>query len=672
MLFKLSIKNQKKSIKDYSLYFFTLILGIAIFYIFNAVEAQTSMMELSQTKSQIIGVMNSALEAMSVLVSFILGFLIAYASQFLIKKRKKEFGLYLLLGMKKINVCMIIFFETVIIGFISLLIGLILGISLSQFMSLFVASLFEANMQKFVFVVSSKAIIKTILYFILIFIFVTVMDLIIVSKAKLIDLLTAHYKKEKNMIKNPYLSFILFIAACLMLAYAYYNVTVKYNTLTSQNDVQIQIILGIIGTFLIFYSISGFVLAIIKKIPNIYHRHLNSFVVSEIGNKINSTVISGSIICLLLFMTICLLSSSFSLKRFKENSLKDTAPISASFSKKMDDSYSIKEIFNKQKIDTSIYKNSYNFYTYTSLETTIGSVLGNYGIEMINTDPTAKEYLDTKLPIINESTYNKVAKLYNNKTINLNKDEYQIIGNNKNQMHMFNDALKQGNQTIAFMNQTLHAKYNHTIDGFLMMNNNACFGEDCFGFIIIPDEFDLNNLSYSSNYLLVPKMSDENNKYISSSKFDQTINPETKEWQSVLVSSQTDLYDESIGSSGVIIFVSLYLGFIFMISGAALLALKEMSDAIDNKNKYEILRKIGTSNENINNALFKQMLVFFGFPLLLAIIHSIFGIQVCNIMLEIYNSDALLQSILITAGMIIVIYGGYFLVSYLNCKRVIK
>lgn len=672
MLFKLSIKNQKKSIKDYSIYFFTLILGIAIFYIFNAVEAQTSMMELSQTKSQIIGVMNSALEAMSVLVSFILGFLIAYASQFLIKKRKKEFGLYLLLGMKKINVCMIIFFETVIIGFISLLIGLILGISLSQFMSLFVASLFEANMQKFVFVISSKAIIKTILYFILIFIFVTVMDLIIVSKAKLIDLLTAHYKKEKNMIKNPYLSFVLFIAACLMLAYAYYNVTVKYNTLTSQNDVQIQIILGIIGTFLIFYSISGFVLAIIKKIPNIYHRHLNSFVVSEIGNKINSTVISGSIICLLLFMTICLLSSSFSLKRFKENSLKDTAPISASFSKKMDDSYSIKEIFSKQKIDPSIYKNSYNFYTYTSLETTIGSVLGNYGIEMLNTDPTAKEYLDTKLPIINESTYNKVAKLYNNKTINLNKDEYQIIGNNKNQMHMFNDALKQGNQTIAFMNQTLHAKYNHTIDGFLMMNNNACFGEDCFGFIIIPDEFDLNNLSYSSNYLLVPKMSDENNKYISSSKFDQTINPETKEWQSVLVSSQTDLYDESIGSSGVIIFVSLYLGFIFMISGAALLALKEMSDAIDNKNKYEILRKIGTSNENINNALFKQMLVFFGFPLLLAIIHSIFGIQVCNIMLEIYNSDALLQSILITAGMIIVIYGGYFLVSYLSCKRVIK
>ena len=668
MLFKLSLKNIRKSFKDYAIYFFTLILGVAIFYVFNAIESQTVLLNVTKNTLDIIDLMVDMLSGVSVFVSFILGFLIAYASQFLIKKRKKEFGLYLLLGMKKINVCMIIFFETVIIGFISLVIGLILGISLSQFMSLFVASLFEANMQKFVFVVSSKAIIKTILYFILIFIFVTIMDLIIVSKAKLIDLLTAHYKKEKNMIKNPYLSFILFIIACLMLAYAYYNVTVRYEMLTSQSDILIQIVLGIIGTFLIFYSISGFVLAIIKKIPNIYHRQLNSFVVSEIGNKINSTVISGSIICLLLFMTICLLSSSFSLKNFKEDSLKDTAPISASFSKKMDDPYSIKEIFNKQGIDDSIYKNSYDFYTYTSLETTIGSILGNYSVEMLNLDPTMEEYFATKLPILNESTYNKAAKLYNNKTINLNRDEYQLVGNSE----IFNDALKQGNQTITFMNQTLHAKYNHTIDGFLMMNNNACFGEDCFGFIIVPDEFDLSNLNYSTNYLLVPKMSDENNKYISSSKFDQTINPESNKWQHVLISSQTDLYDESIGSSGVIIFVSLYLGFIFMISGAALLALKEMSDAIDNKGKYEILRKIGTSNQKINNALFKQILVFFGFPLLLAIVHSIFGIQVCNIMLEIYNSDALLQSIIITAGMIIVIYGGYFLVSYLSCKRVIK
>ena len=545
------------------------------------------------------------------------------------------------------------------------MIGLIMGIGLSQVMSIIVANLFEANMNEFVFIFSKSACIKTIIYFGIMYISVILLNTFKINKCKLIDLLYADKKSVKTKIKNPIICVLVFIFSICLLAYAYYNVTVRYEMLTSQSDILIQIVLGIIGTFLIFYSISGFVLAIIKKIPNIYHRQLNSFVVSEIGNKINSTVISGSIICLLLFMTICLLSSSFSLKNFKEDSLKDTAPISASFSKKMDDPYSIKEIFNKQGIDASIYKNSYDFYTYTSLETTIGSILGNYSVEMLNLDPTMEEYFATKLPILNESTYNKAAKLYNNKTINLNKDEYQLVGNSE----ILNDALKQSNQTITFMNQTLHAKYNHTIDGFLMMNNNACFGEDCFGFIIVPDEFDLSNLNYSTNYLLVPKMSDENNKYISSSKFDQTINPENNKWQHVLISSQPDLYDESIGSSGVIIFVSLYLGFIFMISGAALLALKEMSDAIDNKGKYEILRKIGTSNQKINNALFKQMLVFFGFPLLLAIVHSIFGIQVCNIMLEIYNSDALLQSIIITAGMIIVIYGGYFLLSYLSCKR---
>ena len=665
MLFKLSIKNIKKSFKDYAIYFLTLVLGVAIFYVFNALDSQEAMLQLTETEKEIISLMNEFLSGVSILVAVILGFLIIYASRFLVKRRKKEFGIYLTLGMGKRQVSKILLMETLIIGFISLAVGLGLGIIASQFMSIVVAKLFEADMSRFEFVFSQTAMLKTVMYYAIIYLIVMVFNVFAVTKYKLIDLLNAAKKGEKIKTRNLTISLILFIISVGILGFAYYLATQRLDSLDLFG---LSILLGIIGTFLLFFSMSGFILKLVQSNKRLYLKGLNIFTLRQINSKVNTTVFSMSIICLLLFMTICLLSSSFSLKNFKEDSLKDTAPISASFSKKMDDPYSIKEIFNKQGIDDSIYKNSYDFYTYTSLETTIGSILGNYSVEMLNLDPTMEEYFATKLPILNESTYNKAAKLYNNKTINLNRDEYQLVGNSE----IFNDALKQGNQTITFMNQTLHAKYNHTIDGFLMMNNNACFGEDCFGFIIVPDEFDLSNLNYSTNYLLVPKMSDENNKYISSSKFDQTINPESNKWQHVLISSQTDLYDESIGSSGVIIFVSLYLGFIFMISGAALLALKEMSDAIDNKGKYEILRKIGTSNQKINNALFKQMLVFFGFPLLLAIVHSIFGIQVCNIMLEIYNSDALLQSIIITAGMIIVIYGGYFLVSYLSCKRVIK
>lgn len=90
MLFNLSRKNFKKSIRDYSVYFFTLILGVAVFYIFNAIETQTAMMEVTKAKAEIIDMMNSALEAVSIFVSFILGYLIVYASRFMVKKEKKR------------------------------------------------------------------------------------------------------------------------------------------------------------------------------------------------------------------------------------------------------------------------------------------------------------------------------------------------------------------------------------------------------------------------------------------------------------------------------------------------------------------------------------------------------------------------------------------------------
>ena len=130
MLFNLSRKNFKKSIRDYSVYFFTLILGVAVFYIFNAIETQTAMMEVTKAKVEIIDMMNSALEAVSIFVSFILGYLIVYASRFMLKKRKKEFAVYLTLGMKKTQISGMLWIETVFMGIISLGVGLLVGIGL--------------------------------------------------------------------------------------------------------------------------------------------------------------------------------------------------------------------------------------------------------------------------------------------------------------------------------------------------------------------------------------------------------------------------------------------------------------------------------------------------------------------------------------------------------------
>lgn len=188
--------------QNYLIYFATLILGVAIFYVFNALGSQTVMLKVSSNTEEIIGLMNEAMSVVSVFVSVVLGFLVVYASTFLMKRRKKEFGIYLTLGMGKTQVAKILVIETLLIGVISLVIGLLLGIGISQGMSVVTANLFEADMTNFRFMVSTSAIIKTIIYFAIMYVIVMALDVIIVSRAKLINLLYAGAKAQKTMQKT--------------------------------------------------------------------------------------------------------------------------------------------------------------------------------------------------------------------------------------------------------------------------------------------------------------------------------------------------------------------------------------------------------------------------------------------------------------------------------------
>jgi len=203
MLFNLSLKNIRKSFKDYAIYFFTLILGVAIFYIFNSLESQTVMLKLNSSTKDIIKLMNNVLSGVSVFVSFILGFLIVYANQFLMKRRKKEFGIYMILGMSKKQISKILLVETITIGLISLVIGLVLGVALSQVMSIVVANMFEADMTKFTFVFSLSAWIKTMIYFGIMYLLVMVFNTIQVNRQQLIKLLTANRQNEEPMETMP-------------------------------------------------------------------------------------------------------------------------------------------------------------------------------------------------------------------------------------------------------------------------------------------------------------------------------------------------------------------------------------------------------------------------------------------------------------------------------------
>ena len=687
MLCKLSIKNIKKSMKDYAIYFFTLILGVAIFYVFNALGSQTVMLDVSSSAEELIELMMTMLSGVSVFVSFILGFLIIYASRFLIKRRNKEFGIYLTLGMSKRKISMILFFETLFIGIISLAVGLGIGIILSQLMSLVVANMFEANLTKFAFVFSKASCIKTIIYFGIMYLLVMIFNTYSVSKCKLIDLLNGAKKSEKIKLKNPILCIIIFIISCLVLCKAYHMVTVEFRTLQDVKDILKPIVMGAVSTFFIFWSLSGLILRIAMSIKKFYYKGLNSFTLRQFSSKINTTVFSTTIICLMLFITICLLSACLTMKNSMNANIRELAPADFEFTINMNmdkyyDSfrnygyndnqiknshYTALEMFDVFNYDITKYIKEYiEINTYATPDLTMNQTLGSKLVEVRTSFPFLQ--YDTKESIMKISDYNKVARFYGNEEYSLKDDEYMIVADFKSMVEIRNIALKNGEQ-INLFGHTLKPKYDSCRDGFLEMSSNHINT----GIILVSDNvIDENYLI--KNHLIGNYIATDKEEII---KIEDNINklaknPKANDYLLPIGSTKLSIKEATTGLSAMVTFIGLYLGVIFLISSAAILGLKELSESSDNKQRFRMLRKIGTDEKMINKALFRQIAVFFMLPLILALIHSVFGIMFAMKILEVFGNEQLLPSIIMTAIFIVVIYGGYFLITYYCSKNIIK
>lgn len=664
MLFSLSVKNFKKSIRDYSIYFFTMILGIAVFYIFNAIETQTAMMEVTKIKAAIIDMMNGVMDGVSIFVSFILGYLIVYASRFMLKKRKMEFGVYMTLGMSRVKIAGILWMETIWMGVISLVAGLLTGMGISQFMSLMVSHLFQADVSRFVFVISWKAVVKSILYFLIIYTVVMILNTIAISRTKLIDFMTAGRKKEKNLLKNPVVSVVIFLLAWGILGYAYYNVTAGAENLESEFQVLAQVLLGIVGTILVFWSFAGFFMWILGKMPRIYYKKINSFVFGELSNKLNSTVISCSVICLLMFMTICILFSAFARKDFKEAEAKKLAPVDISMVKDLGDGKTIEEIMEEKDISGKDFQDTLNLTTYELPEVTKGNIVG----DAVDRERFGEAYLNQQIELLSVSTYNQAAEKYHLPTYELEENQYLVIADMEGAVGIFNMGLKE-NPELTIKGKTYYPKEKTCQDGFLMMN----YDPQNMGFILVPDSVKFTEAEQKKNYLIADYAKDTKAfREEMDEKFFERLNGEKSDEFSVYFTTQSSVYDDSIGSSAMYIFLGLYLGICFLISGSAVLSLKMLSDAADSKEKYRILQKLGCDQKQICRGLRKQNGMVFLLPVILAAVHSVFGIQVCMEMLSIYETKGTAPALVLTMILIGMIYGGYYLVSQFGCEKIVR
>lgn len=661
MLYKLSVSNIKKSFKDYAIYFITLIMGVCIFYVFNSMDSQTVMLELSSSQEEIIELLVSSLSYVSVFVSVILGFLIIYASRFLIKKRNKEFGIYMTLGMSKRKISLLLLIETFLIGLISLGIGLLLGIALSQITSIFVANMFEVNMTKFSFNFSKSAMIKTIIYYGIIYLVVMIFNTIIINKNKLINLLQASKKQEKIKLKNPYVCIVLFILSIGMLGSAYYMVTDGLFKLLDygMNILLFSISLGVVGTILFFYSISGMLLKILSKWHNIYYKKLNTFVFKQISSKINSMVISISVICIMLFITLCLLSSAFTIKNYFNNSINKYAPVDFQgvISTNADKEEVINSI-NSEKLIKDNVKDMVIINEYYDNNLLYKESLGNYYPIIKDKYPYLR--YDFLVEIVGESDYNKLAKLYNLDKVSLKDDEYIIVSNYDKELY---DEVLDRDSIINIFGYDLKPASKRCIEGFVRISGNP----SNLGFFVVPDK--VINKEDASITMLVGnyRTKDEDIVKLIEDKFSEYNRSNT-----ITIDTKNDIKESSTGLSAIVTFIGLYLGIIFLISSSAILALKELSDSLDDKNKYQVLRQIGADEGDINKSLFKQMLIFFVMPLSLAIVHTIFGLRFCTYVLGSLGIDSILKGSVTTFIFLIIIYSIYFIFTYICSKNIIK
>ncbi|WP_415334920.1 ABC transporter permease [Clostridium perfringens] len=653
MYFKLAFKNIKKSYKNYVIYFLTLIFGICIFYTFNSIESQSVMMELNEQKQSAFMMAEQLMGYFSVFIAFVLGFLIVYANNYLIKRRKKEFGIYMTLGMENGSLSKMIFLETLFIGAISLCIGVVLGIMLSQALSVLTAYMFQVDLTKFQFVFSPLGFKRTVLCFSIIYLVVLIFNFISVRKIKLIDLLTASKRNEKPTIKNLWISVILFLVSVGILVIAYYKVIHDGIAFASFNALGLPILLGCIGTFIFFYSLTGFFLKVIQGNKKFYLRDLNMFVMKQISSKINTTFVSLSFICLMLFLAICTFSGGLGINRAINADLKDLTKFDVTFWSNSGEN--IEKLLKEKNIDISnIAKEDSNMIMYGS-GVKYSNFLSKEGMTaMKNYFPVAN---DNDILVIGEKGYNNTLKLLGKEPVNLKENQYLAVGNIDEMKKWVNESLENGKK-INISGKTLepeNKKYeNINLYNFTMKGDILIF--------VVKDSL-LEGLKPVSSRFNMMLKDNSNTKEELENVRDQLVESQ------VYSITKKEIYDNAAGLGATMAYLGIYLGLIFIITSSVVLAIQQLTESTDNVERYRLLKEIGVDQKMINKAIFTQVGVYFMLPLSLAIVHSIVGLKISSTIVGVFGNASIMPNIIITAIIFVIIYGGYFLATYLGAKK---
>ena len=665
MLFKLAIKNVKKSYKDFSIYFLTLFFSVALFYTFNSFGSQQMILEMSESQRVMMQTMTIVMQILSIAIAVVCGFLVLYANSFLIKRRKKELGLYMLLGMKEGDVSKILVMETVLIGSLSLIVGLGIGYALSQGIVLFTASILAIPINyKFMF--SMHATSFTVISFLIIFFIVMLFNTGKLRKYKLIELLKAGRKNQEQKLRNPVISIVLFLVSIGMLGATYWLGVVMGIMLLLP-----IVILGAGGTFLFFYSLSGFLLQFLKARKNFYYKNLNMFTLRQINANINHNFISVSLICLMLLISMGALISGFGLNTVMKDTLHplEKFHMSINYTIAAGEKMNISETL---KWDKAAFEKEYIYDEYYS-----GLVFGD--LSAITNEPEVKKMLEgdgryfaaTKL-----SHYNQIREAYDLKPIELGDNAFIVIMKKGSRMDNYTNSFA---GTMEIFGREM------VFDQMILQPESMRAGLEQFLItgVVVKDEVIPEGTMGQRFYSI--ELTNKNDIEEVAERLNESIREYNEQMgedffrQAIIVDGErlyvtTGEEIKEMIQSIILLFtyIGLYVGVMFVLCSVVILALQQLSQANENQIRYSVLSKLGVSEKMMNQSIFWQIVIYFLLPLILACVHTIFGVKV---VLDAFEAGLGIKNLILPVlqcGIIILlIYVGYFVITVQGSKRII-
>lgn len=724
MLCKLAWGNVRRAGRDYLVYLLTLTLGVTVFYAFNTISMQVDIAGIDE--KGLAQVMGSMLGNLTYFLAGVMAFLMVYANNFIMKRRKKEFGLYQVLGMGRGRVATIMALETVIVSVGAFVAGIVLGVGLSQLMTFFTASLFKTQIANFHFFFSVHAFNLTLACMLVMFVLTLLLNLRAVRRTKLIELMGAERRNESIKTRNPWIAIAIFVVGVVLVGVAYYRLLRDGFPLTAtdsklqeaMNQFGITTAMVTVGTFALFWGLSGMLIKLLQSLRGVYWRGLNMFTVRQLAAKVNTVCFSMGVIAMLLFLAITSVTCGMSIANVMNENLERYNPVDVSqtyvyYTPETLDYY--KEYVNPSEADRMVLADStVDLYPAwhgkgksadnndeTGKKVDIADVAGEHvqidsylSYPLGGSDPsvTPSEMCKTmgeKLPkafggsnadmtglsVTPASQYNKLRQMMGKEPVHIGHDQYLLTCDMGGELVDMYTKYMAGGHTLTLGGHELKPAADKSDEDTAAIANSAMGSNG--GTVVVADELlsQLNLQPYSSSLLVNYKQGMDTTEADESIKYTVLDNllvdgKEPGSWGTFI--TRSEMYAQAAQMNGLISYLAIYIGFVLVVACAAILSIQQLSNVADGSRSYRVLAQIGCDDRQIRHSVMAQQAVFFLFPLAVGLAHSFVALKVIIELVSIFGNMSIGGTVGLTCAIFLAAYGGYFLVTYLMSAGMVQ